>query len=297
MKILGIGIATLDIINVVDGYPPEDSEVRALEQQQRRGGNATNTLVVLSQLGHHCHWGGVLAEEPDSEYILEDLARHHIDIRHCRRVATGKVPTSYIILNRRNGSRTIVHYRDLPEFGFGDFDTIELAPFQWVHFEGRNVPETRRMLEKCVERHPTLPLSLEVEKIRPEIDTLFPLATVLLFSRAYARHQGFDDPERFLLSLRKRLPGRILVCAWGERGAAALDRDGTLCSSPAYPPPRLVDTTGAGDVFNAGIIDGLLRGESLETTLHAACRLAGAKCGISGFDGLKPPSRAHSSPP
>jgi ketohexokinase len=63
--ILGIGIATLDIINSVDGYPAEDTEVRALRQQLRRGGNCTNTLAVLSQLGHRCAWGGVLAAEPN----------------------------------------------------------------------------------------------------------------------------------------------------------------------------------------------------------------------------------------
>ena len=48
-QILGIGIATLDIINEVDGYPVEDSEQRALAQRQRTGGNVTNTLTVLRQ--------------------------------------------------------------------------------------------------------------------------------------------------------------------------------------------------------------------------------------------------------
>lgn len=65
-RILAIGIATLDIVNLVADYPPEDSEVRALDQRVSRGGNATNTLVVLSQLGHRCSWGGVLAEDADS---------------------------------------------------------------------------------------------------------------------------------------------------------------------------------------------------------------------------------------
>lgn len=286
MNILGIGIATLDIINTVDEYPPEDSEVRVLEQQLRRGGNATNTLVTLSKLGHRCSWGGIVADEPDSRYILEDLEQHKIDLRYCRHIKNGKVPTSYIILNRRNGSRTIVHYRDLPEFDFKDFERIDLSTFQWLHFEGRNPTETRKMLEKCVLEHPALPRSLEVEKVRPNIESLFPLAKVLLFSKEYARHQGFEDGIRFLRSLGKGLPDTILVCAWGEQGAFAMDRDGTLLSSPAYPPPRIVDTTGAGDVFNAGIIDALLRGKTLASALHAACRLAGEKCAIQGLEGL-----------
>ena len=51
-RILGIGIATLDVINIVDEYPREDDEIRANGQRIARGGNVTNTLVVLSQLGH-----------------------------------------------------------------------------------------------------------------------------------------------------------------------------------------------------------------------------------------------------
>ena len=57
--VLAVGVATLDIINEVESYPPEDGEVRALAQAIRRGGNASNTLVVLSQLGHSCEWAGV----------------------------------------------------------------------------------------------------------------------------------------------------------------------------------------------------------------------------------------------
>ena len=78
--LLAIGIATLDIINTVDSYPEEDSELRALSQSQARGGNATNTLTVLSQLGHQCHWGGVLIDEADSQFILDDLALSNINI-------------------------------------------------------------------------------------------------------------------------------------------------------------------------------------------------------------------------
>jgi len=278
--ILGIGIATLDIINTVDGYPDEDAEVRAINQRVCRGGNATNTLVVLSQLGHHCTWGGVCVDEPDGQKILEDLAYNAIDTRPCRIESQGKVPTSYITLNQRNGSRTIVHYRDLPEFNFVDFQMIDLLAFGWLHFEGRNVVETARMLERVRQVCPLIPVSLEVEKPRSHIEQLFSKVDVLLFSKVFA--QG-NEPALFLHKMQRQAPQSRLICAWGEDGAYGLETDGTLWHNPAYPPPQVVDTLGAGDTFNAGIIDSLCRQQDLSTALNHACRLAGKKCGQVGL--------------
>jgi len=281
--ILGIGIATLDVINSVDGYPAEDSEVRALHQQLRRGGNCTNTLVVLSQLGHRCAWGGVLAAEPNGSHIRTDLERYNIDLAAVRTLNHGKVPTSYITLNQRNGSRTIVHYRDLPEFGYEDFAPIDVRGYDWLHFEGRNVAATRRMLEKARELAPAVPRSVEIEKPRADIEQLFPYADVLLFSRHFATSRGYDDPQRFLDDIARQTPAVTRTLAWSEAGAYALDRNGRIFHSPAYPPPQLVDTLGAGDTFNAGVIDALLQDTTVAEALQRACRLAGRKCGQPGL--------------
>ena len=285
-RILGVGIATLDIINSVERYPPEDSEIRAVEQRISRGGNATNSLVVLAQLGHDCAWAGVTTDGEDGKRVLQDLARYGIHTKYTRILAGGRLPTSYITLSQETGARTIVHYRDLPEYGCEDFERVDLNAFDWLHFAGRNVAELRCMLERAQTLAPHVPRSLEVEKQRPELESLLRLADVLLFSRQYAREAGYDHGPRFLESITPRSPGATLVCAWGEKGAYARAADGAAIASPAFPPAVLVDTLGAGDVFNGAIIDGLVRGQSLETTLLAACRLAGRKCGREGLDGL-----------
>lgn len=285
-RILVVGNATLDIINMVDSYPHEDQEVRAHDQLIRRGGNAANTAVVLSQLGHQCDWAGTLADEPDGDLIRQDLLDNGIGLDAHHSVKRGKVPTSYVTLSRSNGSRTIVHYRDLPEYPAHRFAAIDLDPIEWIHFEGRNLAEVKPMLERVRREQINLSVSLEVEKARPGIEELFPLADVVMFSRDYAQRMHSHEAEAFLRHIRQRGVEAILTCTWGEHGAYALDVDGTLFHTPAFEPPLVVDTLGAGDVFNAGLIDQLERGHKLEIALIEASRLAGRKCGVYGVDNL-----------
>lgn len=283
-KILGIGITTLDIINTVEDYPAENDEVRALSQRHCRGGNCANTLTVLQQMGHECAFAGVLAADSDGEYITQQLKRQGINVNYCCTVK-GKTPTSYVTVDRATGSRTIVHYRDLPEFSFADFARIDFSAFDWLHFEGRNIAETERMLEFARERYPSLPRSVEIEKPRGGIESLFSKASILLFSRHYVTHLGYSEARTFLHTLSP-LSHTEKICAWGEKGAYALDYSRQIHHVPAFPPPQVIDTLGAGDTFNAGFIDARLRSYTLYESLTLACQLAGRKCGQQGLNSL-----------
>ena len=108
--------------------------------------------MVLSQLGHECHWAGTLADQPDGGLIRADLMHYGVNLDQVYTVAEGKVPTSYIIRSRDNGSRTIVHYRDLPEYPAAAFAAIDLNNFDWLHFEGRNVEQLVKMMQRAKEQ-------------------------------------------------------------------------------------------------------------------------------------------------
>jgi ketohexokinase len=292
-QILAVGIATLDIVNEVDTYPDEDTEVRALTHSVRRGGNATNTLVVLTQLGHCCTWGGVLPDGPAAAVVVDELARYRIDTRYCRRLPEGSLPTSYITLSRDTGSRTIVHVRNLPEYDADSFSRIPLQDFDWLHFEGRNVEQVLLMMQRARKLVPCTPVSLEVEKPRQHIERLFPCADLLLFSHAFARQRQLPAAE-LLRQVRPAAPQADLVCSCGPQGAVGLRRAGPVVKVEAFRPQRVADTLGAGDTFNAGVIDALQRSAALPDAMRFGTQLAGAKCAQTGLHGLSIPLRSGS---
>ena len=76
---------------------------------------------------------------------------------------------------------------------------------------------------------------------------------------------GEDDHEAGLAKLAGRVP--LLVVTHGDQGATAL-AGGERASVPAEPIQRLVDTTGAGDLFAAGFLAGQARGLGLEPSLR-----------------------------
>ncbi len=77
-----------------------------------------------------------------------------------------------------------------------------------------------------------------------------------------------------------------MTCTWGDAGAWAIDQLGVVFHAPALPVAKVVDTVGAGDVFNAGLVHALATGQLLEEALHYAVKMAGRKVeqqGLSGF--------------
>jgi len=283
--ILAVGIATLDIINTVERYPSEDSETRVISQHKTRGGNATNTLTILSQLGHQCHWAGVLIDETDSQTIIQNLTQHSINTSACKTLHSGKMPTSYITQSQHNGSRTIVHYRDCPEYDFASFKKIDLNLVDWVHFEGRNIAETKRMLKYLKQAHPALPCSVEIEKARPNIESLFPLPDWLFFSKDYVVSQHQNEPTSFLNKVTQNTPIQA-SCTWGESGAWIINKNQEITHQTIINKLPIIDTLGAGDTFNAGIIHSQLQGKTLQESLSYATQLASHKCTQLGLDNI-----------
>jgi sugar/nucleoside kinase (ribokinase family) len=100
-----------------------------------------------------------------------------------------------------------------------------------------------------------------------------------------------EDLATFAAAVRDRY-GPTTIVTLGEhgcliaRGGAASETVGIA----AYVPPEIVDTTGAGDVFRAGLLYGHLQGWDLEKTARFASAAAALNCGaLGGWGGVRAP--------
>ncbi|MBF6058733.1 MULTISPECIES: PfkB family carbohydrate kinase [Thiomicrorhabdus] len=285
-KILGIGNAVLDTLFTVNHYPDENEELRASQKQQLVGGNINNSLYVLSQLGHQCAICTSVAADQEAKQLIAGIKERKIDTTHVQTFIKGRTPNSFITLNSQNGSRTIVHYRDLPEISFDFFAKIEIEDYDWLHFEGRNMQHLPGMLNIAKTFLDEQPISLEIEKPREGIEALFPQANLLIFSHHYGTAKGFNDGETLLKSMQELAPHSNLVCTWGEKGAWFCSPGGEIKHQVAESIDHIVDTLGAGDTFNAGLIHSLNESKDLQQAVAFASQLAAKKIRQNGLDDL-----------
>jgi len=293
-KILGIGNVVLDIILTVEHTPIEDEEMRAQHRNIQVGGNVANSLYVLHQLGHETAICATIGGDQEAKQILNGLKDHQIHTEHLQRFIQGRTPTSYITLEPKNGHRTIVHYRDLPEVSFEHFAKIEIENYDWLHFEARNIRTLKGMLNIAKTFLSHQPISLEVEKAREDLETLLPQANVIFFSHHYAKQKGYQNAESLLQIMKKQLPQATLICTWGQEGVWYCSPHQEI-QHQAAQKITAIDTLGAGDTFNAGVIDALLQKKSLKQAIAQGVALAARKCQQYGLDHLTTPLTENKS--
>jgi sugar/nucleoside kinase (ribokinase family) len=247
------------------------------------GGSAANTLAGLARLGHKTAFIGQVADDQLGEVFAHDIRAGGIDFDVAP--SPGQPPTARcLILVTPDGQRTMNTFlgaaQFLPESAL-DKDRIEGAA--WLYLEGYlwNAPESRAAMTTAIAmaknagRKVALTLSdaFVVDGHRDEFFALMDDGSLdLLFANdtEVRAMMQTDDIEAAVTALAARVP--MLVCTHGAEGAEA-HFGKTYARVPAEPVERVVDTTGAGDLFAAGVFAGLAQGRTLTDclTMGAVC--------------------------
>ncbi|PLB45259.1 pfkB family kinase [Aspergillus steynii IBT 23096] len=307
MSLVAVGACYVDTILTTPHYPGEDDKLRASSISRRRGGNCPNSLEVLKQLtGQGASAAGVsldlVAVLPAKSSIASQQIRSALEPRvrldHCiYREEFNEPASSYIIKSQSSGSRTIVNYNELPEMTVNEFTQVaddRGSKAGWYHFEGRIPDVILACIRYLRERHPSVRVSVEVEKPgRPGLQELAAEADVVFYSKSWAQGNGYGSAEECLRkqSLLTR-NASLLFCTWGQDGAMALETStNNVIHSPAYAAEgfQVVDPVGAGDTFIAGMLYALIwQGDNWDVSrkLEFSNRVAGMKVAQEGFSGL-----------
>ena len=304
-RILCLGLLCLDYIYVMPQYPSEDEDVRALSQARSRGGNASTNTVILSQLGwEHVEFLGSVGDTLETEFCLGEVTKYGIVIENCVKHEGLSQPNTCAIINKSNGSRTLIHYHGgFPELNFNEFSNIKLNLYKHIHLEGRtNVAEMIKIFLHITEWNKTASqrvfMSFEMEK--PNDYGIIPnLADVIFVSSEYAQSRGYKDMQSATLGISEKIrEGSIVICTWGAKGACgglkkavSLKQEDLVFSEAFHPETGVKDTLGAGDCFIAACIfalnsidTGFVDKELVRRVISFGCKVAGCKCGIYGFE-------------
>lgn len=242
------------------------------------GGSAANTLAGMAALGARCGFIGQVAADQLGEVFIHDLRATGVHFEVPPR--EGEPPTGRcLILVTPDGQRTMntflgaSHYlpvsaldRELIAAGA----ILYLEGYMWDPEEPRAAMRSAILVAREAGRRVafTLSAAFVIERYRADFQALIDDGLIdILFANEeeiVALTQA-PDCDGAIAAIQDKVP--LLVVTMSEKGAVAI-QNGERVAVPAEPVERVVDTTGAGDLFAAGFLTGQAQGRSVERSLR-----------------------------
>jgi sugar/nucleoside kinase (ribokinase family) len=206
------------------------------------------------------------------------LQEESVDTEFAEVIAGARNQIAFIIVDARNGERTIIWDRDDRVSYQAEEAPVSLpARGRVLHLDAHDPPACVRMARAA--RAAGTIVSADIDNIYDGLPELLPLIDILITSAEFPhRLTGIADERASLVELKARYGCPIVGLTKGARGAVIFC-EGQFFESPACEVPQgCRDTTGAGDAFHGGFLYGLLSGEDIEKSLQLGNAVAALKC-------------------
>lgn len=284
-KILCVGQMVADIlVQNVNGVDFAIDTKRVDRILIKNGGDCLNTAIGLKQLGADVGIVGALGKDMLGEYLHGVIAAQGIDDGGIY-FDDASETSSVVVLINAAGERTFLYYGGSNDaFSFEGIDPGVVRGAGIVHVGGTFMlpkfdGEGARALFALAHRHgcmTTMDVTWDatgrwldiIEPCMPELDLFMPSIGEA------ERITGLDRPEDMARFLKRKGVKNVII-KLGVRGCY-VDAYGRQYYAPAFEVP-VVDTTGAGDSFVAGVLYGLAEGWGIERTTRFAAAV-GAHC-------------------
>ncbi len=279
------------VVTGVDGSPVFGAERLVDDVTLTAGSSGVLTATNLADLGPRVGVCGLVGDDHFGRYMLDHLDRHGIDrvgVAVDPRVRTG----AGVLLSALRDRAILTFPGAMARFGLDDVRMDVVARARHLHLSSYFLQTALRPdASALLSRVRALGLSASADTghdpaERWDVDGLLDGLDVFLPNEAEAcAIAGTSDAAAALEWLAARVP--TVVVKRGREGALAA-RGAERVALPAFAV-RAVDTTGAGDAFDAGFLAGQLAGEDL-----AACVRRGNACGaltaahVGGSGGITP---------
>jgi sugar/nucleoside kinase (ribokinase family) len=244
MQALFIGQTYIDVTFVTDHIPVGDEKNVASQYAVSFGGNAVTAAFCCAKLGIKPDLIATVANDWLGRMFQDMAAKYEIEL-HIRKV--GRSSLSFV--RPHQGKRAIMRARD--DHYLHPFPVVDLTGCRALHIDGHQADAAMHYARLC--REAGILTSLDGGAVRTNTHELLSFIDVAIVAERFCEQMGLT-PAAMLDYLKSR-GCRIGGVTLGERGLLWYDAKGTQ-TLPALPVPasRVIDTSGAGDVFHGAYV-------------------------------------------
>jgi sugar/nucleoside kinase (ribokinase family) len=232
-------------------------------------------MVALSRWGVKTKYIGKVGGDELGQFSSNSLQQEGVDVSSVTSEPNTPNQFGMIIVDGLSGERTILWDRDARlMYREGEPQKKDVCSGKLLHLDGHDIKAAIQCARWAKEEG--IPTVVDIDKVEPLTPELIKeIDFIVTSSRFPTLFTGISDLEKALLELQKHTSG--FVCATlGHDGAVALV-EGEFVYVKGFEV-KAIDTTGAGDVFHAGFIYGLLQNWEVAEVLRFANAVAALKC-------------------
>jgi sugar/nucleoside kinase (ribokinase family) len=270
-----MGLNSVDFLCVVPEFPTINSKMRILQFSKQGGGQVATAMVALSRWGVKTKYVGKFGGDELGQFSSNSLQQEGVDVSSVTSEPNTPNQFGMIIVDGLSGERTILWDRDERlMYREGEPQKKDVCSGKLLHLDGHDIKAAIQCARWAKEEK--IPTVIDLDKVESLTSELIKeIDFVVTSGRFPALFTGISDREKALTELQKQIPG-FLCATLGHDGAVALV-EGQFVYVKGFEV-KAVDTTGAGDVFHAGFIYGLLQNWEVADILRFANAVAALKC-------------------